>query len=201
MQVVVHMSNFVWTDKLRGPASSINAYKQTRDSVLVRNKMIPDRYVKLSRFLGVMGFSLDLSTLQSRIVLQKRVYFAEALGTNLGYHFGWYVFGPYSTDLTRDAYGLQGLESHLRESNDAMPETQKLKGFLGKVGTLQPERTEGYWLELLSSLHFLAVQASPPVRGKEQCIVKIELMKPGRFSREDVESAWKLLVAYNLVAS
>jgi len=166
---------------------------------MVRNKMIPDRYVKLSRFLGVMGFSLDLSTLQSRILLQKWVYFAEALGTELGYRFGWYVFGPYSTDLTRDAYGLQGLEPHLRESNDATPATQKLKEFLGKVGTLRPKRTEGYWLELLSSLHFLAVQASPPVRGKEQCILKIELMKPRKFSREDMESAWKLLAEYNLV--
>jgi len=200
MQVVVHTSNFVWTDKLRELASPINAYKQTQDSVLVRRKMIPDRYVRLSKFLEVMGFSLDLSTLQSRIILQKRVYFAQALGTKLGYRFGWYVFGPYSTDLTRDAYGVQGLESHISESNAAMPETQKLKEFLGKVETL-PKRAEGYWLELLSSFHFLAVQASPPVRNKDQCIAKIELMKAGRFSREDMESAWKLLAAYNLVTS
>jgi hypothetical protein len=165
--------------------------------------MLPTRYLKLFAFLRAASVSADLTSLSSRIVLQKRVYFAQAFGIELGYRFGWYVFGPYSTELTRDAYGLQGLESRLEgaESKEKSAEMKKLNEFFGEVKALGPRKGERYWLELLSSLHFLTAHAAPPIAAKDQCIAKIKLMKPDRFSQEDMELAWNLLAKYHLVAS
>ncbi len=165
--------------------------------------MLPARFLKLSSFLKSANVSPDLTSLPSRIVLQKRVYFAQAFGIELGYHFGWYVFGPYSTELTKDAYALQGLGSRLEGTvpKDKLGEIERLSEFFAEVKTLGSKRSERYWLELLSSLHFLTAHAAPPIETRDQCIAKINLMKPGRFSKEDTELAWDLLVKYHLVAS
>jgi len=51
-----------------------------------------------------MNEQIDLCSLDTRVILQKKVYFLQEFGCKLGYNFGWYLKGPYSTDLTRDAY-------------------------------------------------------------------------------------------------
>jgi len=165
--------------------------------------MLPDRYRKLSSFFKASGFSANLTSLSSRIVLQKKVYFAQAFGIDLGYGFGWYVFGPYSTELTKDAYGLLGLESRIEPAQDRGLQTQvqKLNEFFQKAEELGSEGSEPYWLELLSSLHFLTAHAAPQIGTKAECIAKIKLIKPGRFSDKDIELAWELLAEYNLVST
>jgi uncharacterized protein YwgA len=45
-----------------------------------------------------------MSTFGSRIKLQKLVYILKSLGIHFGYDFTWYIYGPYSPDLTRDGY-------------------------------------------------------------------------------------------------
>jgi hypothetical protein len=165
--------------------------------------MLPERYQKLYSLFKALDFSADLTTLTSRIVLQKKAYFAEAFGIDLGYNFRWYVFGPYSSELTKDAYGLLGLESRIKptEYKDMLPQIRKLNEFFSEIKALRPEHNERYWLELLSSLHFLITHAAPHIDTKEECIAKIKLIKPGRFSDKDIEFAWKILANYNLVSA
>jgi len=165
--------------------------------------MLPERYLKLYRFLRAANAPADLTSLPSRIVFQKRVYFAQAFGIDLGYHFGWYVFGPYSNELTKDAYGLLGLESRLEgaQPKDMPAEMKKLNEFFAKVKMPESKKGERYWLELLSSLHFLTAYAAPPIKTKDECIAKIKLIKPNRFSEEDMELAWQLIEEYRVIAS
>jgi uncharacterized protein YwgA len=164
--------------------------------------MLPERYLKLSSFFKATGFRLDLTSLRLRIALQKKVYFAQAFGMDLGYDFGWHVFGPYSTELTKDAYGLLGLESRIEpaQNNDMPAQIRQLNKFFGEARALGSGKNESYWLELLSSLHFLNAHAAPHIATKAECIDKIKLMKSGRFSDEDIELAWGLLAKYNLVS-
>lgn len=50
---------------------------------------------------------VSLNSIDARIVFQKMVLIAQKLGLNMGdYEYGWYVYGPYSADLTVDAYKL-----------------------------------------------------------------------------------------------
>jgi len=157
-----------------------------------------DRYLKLSGFLNRLGYEIDLSTLESRISLQKRAYFAQLLGLSLDYSFGWYVFGPYSTELTREVYQFQGIESFVRPNEGDNEERARV--FFGEVNALVTINKDGsYWLELLSSLHFLAMRAVPHLTDMEQCFSKLLAEKPGKFNREDMETAWNLLVKNELL--
>jgi uncharacterized protein YwgA len=45
-----------------------------------------------------------MGTFENRIKLQKLVYILKSLGVDFGYDFTWYIYGPYSSDLTHDGY-------------------------------------------------------------------------------------------------
>ena len=129
--------------------------------------MVTERYLKLLRSFGQMNEQIDLCSLDTRVILQKKVYFLQEFGCKLGYNFGWYVKGPYSTDLTRDAYQVKGLESVLGSSDfginldDVQEAATKLQSFLTDIRQLvTDEKAEDHWLELAGSLHFLKFKTS-----------------------------------------
>jgi len=157
--------------------------------------MVTERYLKLVRSFGQMNEEIDLCSLDTRVVLQKKVYFLQEFGCKLGYSFGWYLKGPYSTDLTRDAYQVKGLESMLGSADfginldDVQEPAAKLKSFLTDIRQLVDEnRAEDYWLELAGSLHFLKFKTNTST--KETAFEKLEHDKPGKFSGEDKEIMW-----------
>ena len=62
------------------------------------------RQIGLKLVLHELGMAPTMQSFEERLVLQKAVYLAQQLGVHLGYHFSWYLRGPYSKDLTADAY-------------------------------------------------------------------------------------------------
>ena len=157
--------------------------------------MVTERYLKLLRSFGQMNEQIDLCSLDTRVILQKKVYFLQEFGCKLGYSFGWYLKGPYSTDLTRDAYQVKGLESVLGSSDfginldDVQEPATKLQSFLTNIRQLvTEEKAEDHWLELAGSLHFLKFKNSISI--KEKVFEKLERDKPGKFSAEDKEIMW-----------
>jgi len=118
-----------------------------------------NRLIALDLVLRELGIPLDISTLDDRKRVQKAVYLGQRSGIDLGYRFGWYLLGPYSTDLTRDYFAL----SAALDDGEALParvlrdETRKS---LARVRPLMnvPEEVnleQEDWLELLASLHYL----------------------------------------------
>lgn len=119
--------------------------------------------VALKLLLDATGVGPDISTVARRKAVQKCVYLVQCAGIRLGYHYNWYVKGPYSPALTRDYYALaERLGTPLDDSdqyslNDAQKE---------KIDAIRPllKAPEGVdldapeWLELLASLHFLLTQ-------------------------------------------
>ena len=71
--------------------------------------MITMPSVKLLSSLASAGESLKLELFEDRLALQKVTYLLQEAGVVLGYDFTWYVRGPYSPSLTKDAYQLAGL--------------------------------------------------------------------------------------------
>jgi len=51
--------------------------------------------------------SFSMTTFSNRLKLQKIIYLIQSDVTNLGYVYEWYLYGPYSTQLTKDAYNIQ----------------------------------------------------------------------------------------------
>ncbi len=52
-------------------------------------------------------FDLNLDTLPNRIAFQKTVFLLQKLGINSGYSFGWYSFGPYSSQLAKEGFSVE----------------------------------------------------------------------------------------------
>ncbi len=117
------------------------------------------RLITLKLFLDELGLAPDISTVQDRKQFQKAVFLGQMADIDLGYRYGWYLMGPYSSSLTRDYYEL---DEALSVDNDLStyslnPATKaalaKIKPLFEVPKNVDLEKPE--WLELLSSILFL----------------------------------------------
>jgi uncharacterized protein YwgA len=61
----------------------------------------------LRAVMEALGYNASIATVEERKRRQKAVYLAQIFGVDLGYRYGWYLMGPYSTALARDYYRLR----------------------------------------------------------------------------------------------
>ncbi|MBD3397534.1 hypothetical protein GF413_00420 [Candidatus Micrarchaeota archaeon] len=116
--------------------------------------------IALKLFLDELGIDFDIKTIDDRKRVQKAVYLGQLSGVDLGYRFGWYIRGPYSTSLTNDYFPLA--ESLASEDNGWEGKTLK-KSVKEKLARIKPlmEPPHGVslrqedWLELVASLDYL----------------------------------------------
>lgn len=130
--------------------------------------------------------SFDIGTFSNRIKLQKIVYLIQANGINLGYSFSWYLHGPYSPDLTKDAYQI-GDFSKVKEVRFENPEIEaKFNDIKSKIGS---HKNDDFWLEASASIHLL--KKLYPMKTKEQIINDIQ-NKCLEFNNKkaDIETVW-----------
>jgi hypothetical protein len=64
-------------------------------------------------------FGLKRDSIKDRIKLQKTIYLLQAYGLHSGYGFSWYKYGPYSQDLSYDAYAVLGPERSVYKEKTA----------------------------------------------------------------------------------
>jgi hypothetical protein len=135
--------------------------------------------------------------------MQKMVYLLTVLGCDLGYDFNWYKYGPYSPELTRDAYTLQSMHSDEVGTNDsqipaAFPSRiGVLHGMLVELKAQSPLSSEAELLELCASLVYLARQ----FRYGDTTLKHILLARKPKFAQatSSVELLLATLRRYNLV--
>lgn len=142
---------------------------------------------------------IDVQTFVSRFFIQKYGYFLQEFGADLGYAFGMYIHGPYSPDLTRDAYALQQIEYTDEEiesvsvNTDAIEELQTL---IEEVDDLvSVNKSKQYWFELFASLHFLCKHGYPKIEGLEDAKSNRKLARYG----DDLVKGFEILEEHNLV--
>lgn len=113
---------------------------------------------RLALVLSEVGVELAVKSFDQRLVLQKAIHLLQEGGVQLGYHFRWYLRGPYSPRLTEDVFALANLEgSGATELEDWKLDEASLNLvgrfkslFQGRVGHALAKH-----LELLSSVLFL----------------------------------------------
>jgi uncharacterized protein YwgA len=138
------------------------------------------RLVVLKLFLDELGVSDSIDTVDDRKRVQKAIYLGQLSGLDLGYRFGWYLKGPYSTDLTKDYYSLaEAIASgDMDYAGKSLPEPlrarlQEVKPLMtvpDEIGLAQED-----WLELVSSLHYLRkIQG----RDREKALETLRRGKP-----------------------
>ena len=131
------------------------------------------RLINLQLVLQELGLDPNIDTLDERVTFQKAIYLAQVAGVPLHYMYSWYRMGPYSPDLTRDYYALH------EYSDDDMSVTTDLKikePFVSILRDLRPamdapedvDLQQRDWLELLSSVHFLRLNAKLDAGATQQ---------------------------------
>ena len=118
-----------------------------------------NKLIALKLFLEELGVPSDIDTVDERKRVQKSIYLGQIAGVDLGYHFGWYLKGPYSPELTKDYYEL----NETLADGDLEYQKKELKGQLKeRLHAIQPiintpcdlPLSQEDWLELLASVHY-----------------------------------------------
>jgi uncharacterized protein YwgA len=104
------------------------------------------------------------SDFNDRLILQKTVYLMEKFGLHIGYYFSWYLRGPYSPSLARDAYALAKTYSEIKPVRFANP--AKENRFCEFLAFIKPFSSSERDLERIASIHFLC-KAYPDTQSKE----------------------------------
>lgn len=151
------------------------------------------RTLVLGALLKRIGnFSLD--TFEGRLVLQKTIYLMQSYGLDVGYKFSWYIHGPYSPELTRDAFRLQAIYGEIPPAQFRSAEIENcLEDFLGFLGD---SKTDGDWLEQLACTHFL--KALNPSEKEDKIITKV-LNHESHFTRSQCQKAWNYLLENKMI--
>lgn len=111
----------------------------------------------------------DMLTFSNRLRLQKIIYLLQAHGIDLGYTFAWYLYGPYSTELTRQAFNIN---SFLDLKQVRFEDENIEKSFNEFICKLGKNKNDDFWLEVASSIHLL--KKLYPSKTKSQIINEIE---------------------------
>ncbi len=156
---------------------------------------------------GIDNISLD--TFSQRFNIQKRIYLIQIMGYDLGYRYGWYLRGPYSRNLTVDAFTLRD-ELNAEEKDYAgfklSPESTERIGKAKELWDVPNglSVSNDQWLELLASLHYLKHIAYWPnkdtTKDFEGVFTSLVETKPHfKNYRTDAQRAWERLSEFGLL--
>ena len=125
-----------------------------------------------------LGSEASVDSFDSRVKLQKLVYLSDSFGIPLGFDFTWYVYGPYSPQLTKVMFDKEiGDANNISKIPNVENIILKLKEFLGD------DIHSSDKLELIASLHYLCSIYPKRNNAKSEIISTLCEEKP-KFSKE-----------------
>lgn len=159
--------------------------------------------IALRLSLRELCIELDMGSFDRRLVVQKAAYLAQAAGVGLGYYFRWYLRGPYSPDLTSDAFSIQ---DELAANNDEAETWELDPSSRSKLGDLKPllsspsEKDRARSLELLASIHYLVSRNQ--VKGEDSREVQVVLKRNAKdYSLSEIDQALAHLREHDLFST
>jgi uncharacterized protein YwgA len=154
----------------------------------------------LKLFLDSLGCDFSISGVGDRKTLQKAVYLGQLTGVDLGYRFGWYVKGPYSSELADTYYDLdrklKGSPEEFANKRLSEPIRTALNRLVPMFETIPNGLDKEGWLELLASYHHLRTVQS---KNNQEAVKVLQAQKPHLVKY--VEKAHQVLQQYNLLGA
>jgi len=92
--------------------------------------------ILLALALSEAGVTMSVGQFDERLVIQKSVCLLQYAGVHLGYRFRWYLRGPYSTELTNDAFWLAAHQDKLPEELKGWHLDDESRGRIRKLKAL-----------------------------------------------------------------
>jgi len=155
------------------------------------------RQIVLKLTLDALGLDLKLESFNDRLIIQKAIYLAQVAGIQLGYRFSWYIHGPYSAALTRDAFTIASEEDESRGWSLDDRSAARLRTLRDLIPREAPAR-RARALECLASVHYGAKRKS---LGADNAPAIVEELKAlGKdFDGQAVQDALKTLKEFNIL--
>ena len=157
--------------------------------------------IGLKLAIECLGLEFKINNFKDRLILQKAVYLAQAVGVDLGYYYHWYLHGPYCSALTSDAFAVRAdLSAEFDESRGwKLDETscgrlEGLRSFFSNDNREELARD----LELLASVQFL-VSRDQVKRNNVKGITSILKRYKKDFDENQVQDALEELSAHALL--
>jgi uncharacterized protein YwgA len=153
------------------------------------------RQIGLKLVLSELGMKPTMQSFEERLVLQKVVYLAQQMGVTLGYHFSWYLRGPYSKDLTADAFS--NLTNSAPEGWILDTKTkEKLNKVKSIVGNIEDPKSLPRELEKLASVLFVIKTG----QATESESITSRMKAAGKdFNQQEVDDAIRTLREFRVV--
>lgn len=158
--------------------------------------------ISLKLVLDGLGIPVELDTFPRRLIIQKAIYLAKCACVDLGYHFRWYLHGPYSSGLARDAFDLEA-ELYGGEPEDLKgwfldDESKDCLADLRRRLPQEPAKLADT-LELRASVHFLIERSGIPASNTKKLKETLHGFNK-RYTVEQVEDAVAVLRESKLLA-
>jgi uncharacterized protein YwgA len=157
------------------------------------------RQIAIKLTTGILGLSFDIDSFPKRLILQKAIYLAQTVGVNFGYHYRWYLKGPYCSHLADDCFtaACQTADEYKGWTLDkaSVSTLEKIKPIFSERKNIEKLAKD---LELLASVHFLIVRgqvSEDNILG----IVKILQDNNKNFNAQEVKTALEELRRHGLI--
>jgi len=151
--------------------------------------------------LNQLDIELKTATFDDRLILQKSVCILQHAGIDLGYHFNWYLRGPYCPSLTNDVFEITpNLVDHQNQLGSWTLDEKSISR-IGEIAPLfsQPEpEAKAEFLEVCASILFVLKANKGKIAGAEQ-LNELLTSKGKDFSVEQVDDALNQLRKKGLV--
>ncbi len=148
-----------------------------------------------------LGLEFEMNTFQDRLILQKTIYLVQTLGVNLGYHYSWYLKGPYSTSLASDGFTIR---DELNTGSDELKSWKLDDTISSKLESVRNWCDEGdkellaKKLELYASVHFLVDKKQMDQNDVDQLVSTLHEYGKN-FQTSEVEEAVKELLQHGAI--
>lgn len=151
--------------------------------------------------LNAVDVPLRLRSFDHRLIIQKAVYLIQKAGLDLGYNFRWYLRGPYSSALTRDAFALAAELQYGETEHQGWRLDKSSKARLDRLRRLfsiSPVRKCARRLECVACVHFLVAERQR--RTKDVQLIKQDLLGFGKhFDDSEISKALNDLSQHGLL--
>ncbi len=146
---------------------------------------------EVQQVFEMLGIEYSVNTFNDRIKLHKIVYLTqEAFDVNLDFEFTWYLYGPYSPDLTRTMFEKEpGTSSKIKENRKAELNLQKASKFFLAIDRSRDN------LELLGSLHYVLRLSKKGNMSDERAKERFLELKP-QFNKKEISDAYNIIAPF-----
>lgn len=158
--------------------------------------------IDIAKGMAFQKLNIRDDTFDDRLISQKKIYILQALGTDLGYEYNWYLRGPYSPSLTSYIYDNINLLSIFDFSEYSLSNTaEKHLNLVNSLEKLNSDRniSVSSWYELLASLLYIKNNSSSwGVSDKDSIYENLIKYKP-QYNRDQCEKAYDILIEKGII--